>query len=83
MELGVTVKFVAPEQATACIIPWPNSTGPEIAGRIAKGFPYPGAKPAFKITPAKMNDFEWLSELIEVTAEELPAPKPKKKKSTY
>jgi hypothetical protein len=30
-----------------------------------------------------MYDFEWLSELIEVTAEELPAPKPKKKKSSY
>ena len=60
-----------------------TKSGPEIAGRVAKGFPYPGAKPAFKITPAKMNDFEWLSELIEVTAEELPAPKPKKKKSTY
>ena len=60
-----------------------TKSGPEIAGRFAKGFPYPGAKPAFKITPAKMNDFEWLSELIEVTAEELPAPKPKKKKSTY
>ena len=24
LELGVMVKFVAPEQATVCEIPWPN-----------------------------------------------------------
>ena len=27
VELGVIVKFVAPEQATVWVMPWPNSNG--------------------------------------------------------
>jgi TfoX/Sxy family transcriptional regulator of competence genes len=38
---------------------------------------YPGAKPSFLIED-KIEDAEWLSELIRVTAAELPAPKKKK-----
>lgn len=41
--------------------------------------PYPGAKLSFLIED-KLDDREWLSELIEITANELPEPKPKKKK---
>lgn len=40
---------------------------------------YPGAKPTFLIG-AQIDDSEWLSELVMITAAELPAPKPKKKK---
>ena len=58
-----------------------TAAGSEIAGRIGKGFPYPGAKPAFTISKAKLKETEWLHELVELTAAELPAPK-KKKKST-
>ena len=58
-----------------------TESGSEIAGRIGKGFPYPGAKPAFKISGAKANDHPWLMQLVESTANELPLPK-KKKKST-
>ena len=41
---------------------------------------YPGSKPYFWISGELWDDSEWLSELIRVTAAELPAPKPKKKK---
>ncbi len=44
-----------------------------------EGFPYPGAKPALKISPEQVEDSEWLTELIEITAQNLPTPKPKKK----
>ncbi|MCK5243306.1 TfoX/Sxy family protein [bacterium] len=40
---------------------------------------YPGAKPSFLIED-KVEDREWLSELIKITAKELPEPKPKTKK---
>jgi len=54
-------------------------SGSEIAGRIGKGFPYPGAKPAFIISARKMKEYEWLIKLIERTTAEIPAPKKKKK----
>lgn len=41
---------------------------------------YPGAKMSFLVED-KIEDREWLSELIRITYKELPAPKPKKKKS--
>ena len=40
--------------------------------------PYPGAKPIFLIGD-RMEDSEWLSELIRITERELPSPKPKRK----
>jgi len=53
--------------------------GTHFAGKISKCSPYPGAKPAFRITKAKMEDRSWLLELIEVTSDALPLPKAKKK----
>jgi TfoX/Sxy family transcriptional regulator of competence genes len=53
--------------------------GTQLAGRIAKVSPYPGAKPAFRITRAKLDDRSWLLELIEVTSDALAPPKAKKK----
>ena len=41
---------------------------------------YPGAAPRFLITD-QLEDGPWLSELLRVTHDALPAPKPKKKKS--
>jgi hypothetical protein len=41
--------------------------------------PYPGAKNSFLIRD-RFEDREWMSELVRVTAEELPDPKPKKEK---
>jgi TfoX/Sxy family transcriptional regulator of competence genes len=56
--------------------------GSVIAGRVAKGSPYPGAKPAFKISTSKLSDHDWLVELVRVTSSALMAPKPRKKRVT-
>ena len=57
---------------------------PTIRGRtyiedIVEASPYPGAKPCFLISDEKLEDHEWLGELIKITAEELPIPIKKKK----
>ena len=41
--------------------------------------PYPGAKLSFLIED-KLEDREWLSHLVRISLEELPEPKPRKKK---
>lgn len=43
--------------------------------------PYEGAKPSFLIED-KIEDRDWLSELIRISLKELPEPKPKKKKKS-
>lgn len=57
----------------------PTKAGWEFIGNVTEMPPYPGAKPYFLIEE-KIEDQEWFSELVRITAEELPAPKPKKKK---
>ena len=57
---------------------------PTAAGRAFIGAPveapaYPGAKNSFLIEDA-FEDREWISELIRITAQDLPKPKPKKPK---
>ena len=57
---------------------------PTAAGRAFIGAPveapaYPGAKNSFRIEDA-FEDREWISELIRITAKDLPAPKLKKSK---
>jgi len=46
-------------------------------GEPVEAPPYPGAKPIFLIEE-QVEDGEWLSELVRITALELPEPKPKK-----
>ncbi len=46
---------------------------------VVEAAPYPGAKPSFLIEE-KLEDRDWLKKLITLTANELPEPKPKKKK---
>lgn len=58
----------------------PTETGRAHIGEVEEGFPYPGAKPYFLISGDAWEDSEWLTELFRVTADELPLPKPKKKK---
>jgi len=58
----------------------PTKAGREFIGNPTEAQPYPRARPNFLIEE-KIEDTEWLSQLIRVTVEELPAPKPKKKKS--
>ena len=45
---------------------------------VEEGLPYPGAKPQFLIE--SLDDREWLGELLQASYQELPLPKPKKKK---
>lgn len=45
-----------------------------------EGEAYPGAKPSMRIDEDLIDDREWLTELIAITAKHAPAPKPKKKK---
>lgn len=46
-------------------------------GRHDKGPPYGGAKPHIIVTEDNWDDPQWLSHLIRLTADALPAPKPK------
>jgi TfoX/Sxy family transcriptional regulator of competence genes len=48
-------------------------------GNVVEESPYPGAKPSFLISVQKMNDREWLSGLIKITAGEFPIPVNKEK----
>jgi TfoX/Sxy family transcriptional regulator of competence genes len=57
----------------------PTKSGREFIGDVVEAPPYHGAKPSFLIEN-KIEDREWLSELIRISVKELPMPKPKKKK---
>ncbi len=57
----------------------PTNSGREFIGNIVEAPPYEGAKPSLLIEE-KIEDSEWLSELIRISLKELPLPKPKKKK---
>ena len=58
----------------------PTAGGRTMLGAIIEAPPFPGAKPHFLIEE-QLNDQHWISSLIELTANELPPPKPKKAKS--
>ena len=57
----------------------PTEAGRAFIQDVVEAPPYPGAKPSFLIED-KLDDREWLSELIRLSVKELPEPKPKKKK---
>ena len=57
----------------------PTQGGRAYIGAPVEAPAYPGAKNSFLIADA-FEDREWISELIRITARELPAPKPKKSK---
>jgi TfoX/Sxy family transcriptional regulator of competence genes len=55
-----------------------TTPGGAIAGRVAQGSPYDGAKPAYRISAAKLNDRDWIIALVKATSDALPLPKKKK-----
>lgn len=57
----------------------PTDSGREYIKDVTEASPYPGAKLCFLIED-KMEDKAWLSELVKITTDALPTPKPKKKK---
>lgn len=56
----------------------PTSAGREFIGDVVEAPPYPGAKPSFLIEE-RIDDTEWISQLVRITEKELPPPQPKKK----
>ena len=59
----------------------PTDGGRAFIGDVLEAPPYNGAKPSFLIED-KIEDRDWLSELIRISLKELPEPKPKKKKKS-
>lgn len=58
----------------------PTQAGREFIGKPVEAPPYPGAALYFLIED-RCDDREWLGRLIRITADALPLPKPKVKKS--
>jgi TfoX/Sxy family transcriptional regulator of competence genes len=58
----------------------PTQDGKEFIKTVNEMPPYPGAKPYFLIED-KIEDKEWLSNLIRITTKKLPEPKLKKRKT--
>jgi len=58
----------------------PTEGGRAYIGNIVEAAPYPGAKLYFLIEDA-FEDREWISNLIKITAQELPIPKQKRSKT--
>ncbi|MDH3270141.1 MAG: TfoX/Sxy family protein [Gemmatimonadota bacterium] len=56
----------------------PTEEGRAFIGDVTEAPPYPGAKPSFLIG-ARMDDSEWLSELVRITTRALPEPKKRKR----
>jgi len=57
----------------------PTEGGRSFIGDVVEAPPYPGAKLSFLIGD-KIDDREWISDLIRITVNELPEPKSKKMK---
>jgi len=58
----------------------PTAGGKAFIGNVTEAPAYTGAKMSYLIED-NLDNREWISELIRITASELPEPKPKKKKS--
>ncbi len=54
----------------------PTISGREFIGNVVEAPPYEGAKPSFLIED-KIEDSDWISELVRISLKELPTPKPK------
>jgi len=59
----------------------PTAGGRKFVGNPEEAPAYPGAKPSFLIAGDRWDDSEWLSELVRITARELPMPKAKPTKA--
>jgi TfoX/Sxy family transcriptional regulator of competence genes len=58
----------------------PTKAGKKFIGKVCESPPYPSAKPFYLISGEHWDDASWLTELIRISASELPLPKPKRKK---
>jgi TfoX/Sxy family transcriptional regulator of competence genes len=58
----------------------PTEAGRAFMKEVVEAPPYPGAKLSFLIED-RLEDREWISHLVRITVNELPEPKPKKKRT--
>ncbi len=58
----------------------PTQSGRDFIGEVVEAPAYKGAKPSFLIED-KIEDKDWLTQLVRVSVKELPIPKPKRKRS--
>jgi|SRR6185312_12564096 len=58
----------------------PTKAGEAFAPDLEQAPPYPGAKPYIRIDAGRLEDADWLADLVRRTAAELPLPKPRKPK---
>lgn len=58
----------------------PTKAGRSFIGTAIEVAPYPGAKPSLLVDGTRWDDAEWLSQLITISAAELPMAKTKAKK---
>lgn len=57
----------------------PTVAGDAFAPGVERAPPYPGAKPYLMIDADRLEDADWLADLVRRTTAELPLPKPKPK----
>jgi len=57
----------------------PTTAGRSFVGQVVEAPPYQGAKAHF-LVGEKLDDRDWISNLVRITGEELPLPKPRKPK---
>jgi TfoX/Sxy family transcriptional regulator of competence genes len=60
----------------------PTPAGRAFAPDADEAPPYPGAKPCLLIDTEQLEDGEWLSELVRISAAALPLPKPRAKRAS-
>jgi len=58
----------------------PTAAGRAFIQKVVEAPPYPGAKSSFLIGD-KLEDRDWISQLVRITVRELPEPKPKRQKN--
>ena len=75
--VGKTVALVCDDQ----LFVKPTGPGRALAAGAAEVQPFPGAKPSLLIDPELWEDSDWLAALIRATADALPTPPPKRRKT--
>jgi len=59
----------------------PTVAGRNFAAGCEEAPPYGSAKPCLLISEDRLEDSEWVSELVRLTTQEIPLPKPKRPKA--
>jgi TfoX/Sxy family transcriptional regulator of competence genes len=57
----------------------PSDTSREFFSDADLAPPYNGAKDYYAVSAERLNDYAWLRDVVQQTADALPAPKPKKR----